>query len=204
MIFTLTLTSIQTNLIEIWQSLLLAQAQLTQGNCHLTTPQTFTHQVASLVSVFFVPTSQGATFSGEEQLRRLYLGTQLWTVIKNVFTTAWLPSPAESILRSILKRPFDLSDVNVKGAWSKLCSDLVAAGIPSLLELFSIQDEREAGAEAKRQLWSVLAKSLQLSSDKSTWQDAVSFLDVSFGSVFIFSLLTIPLLKCCSQSLDNV
>jgi hypothetical protein len=111
--------------------------------------------------------------------------------MKNVFATSWLPAPAEYILRAILKQDFDLSDANVKGAWCKLCSDLVAAGLPGILALLSVQDDREPEIEVKRQLWTVLAKRLLSPEDRSTWQDIVSFLDIAFGWVFKDLLLTV-------------
>jgi hypothetical protein len=114
----------------------------------------------------------------EDQIHHLSLVKQLWTVMKNVFSAAWTPDPAETILATILEHNHDISDARVKSIWSNLCSDLVTACDPAFLVSLCIQNEHRRETKLKRQLWTILAKVWQSSGVKFTWQDAVLFLAI--------------------------
>ena len=96
--------------------------------------------------------------------------------MKSVFCESWLSSSAETILAAILEQDFQLSDAKVKGTWSVLCSDLVIAGNPAFVGSISMQNERRAETEVRRQLWTVVARVWQSFEERFTWQDVVSFL----------------------------
>ena len=168
--------SYQGDLPHIWQSLLLVQTQLTQGHGHLTTPLTFAGRIASIVSGILFPLE-----AADAQFRQLSFVQKLWTVMKNVFATSWLPAPAETILIAVLKRNFLLSRETVKAAWSQLCADLMSTGIPGLLDIISIQNEHQGQLIVQRKLWGLCAKTWQGSEDSLTWKEVTSFLNIPLG-----------------------
>src|ERR1700678_2648631 len=108
----------QSDLVHIWQGLLLVQTQLTQEHLHLTSSSSFAGKVASIIAKFSTPLEQADT-----QTRYLSFIGKLWGVMKNVFESSWLCSPAEIILATLLKTQFSLSDGQVKDSWSQLCAD---------------------------------------------------------------------------------
>ena len=129
----------------MWQGLLLVQAQLTQEHLHLTSSSSFAGKVASIISKFSTPPEQG-----DAQARYLFFVGKLWGVMRNVFESSWLCSPAEIIFATLLKKQFSLSDGQVKDLWSQLCADLIAVGTLTMLHILHVWQE---GAEVTRQLW---------------------------------------------------
>lgn len=114
--------------------------------------------------------------------------------MKHVFTQRWLPSPAERILASLLKRRFDLADERVKGCWSRLCAELISVGTPTLLHVLhtktlSPSQEERAEMEVTRRLWAVLAETmggLGRGDDgvlEGDWTNLVQLLVMPFGLV---------------------
>ncbi|KAG6889883.1 hypothetical protein C0995_013858 [Termitomyces sp. Mi166 len=157
---------------DVWQSLLLVKADLTQEYRYLTASGAFASQIAGIVTQFLVH-SQGIPV----QVQRLIAVKRLWSVMKSVFAASWLP--AEKILASVLKVNFLLDDERVKAAWSDLCADLISVGIPTLLHVLSTGSE---GQKVTRQLWTVLARTWQVSDEKAHWEELVSFLVIPFKS----------------------
>lgn len=163
----------QGELLHIWQSLLLAQADLAEDG-HLTASSAFAKQVASVVIQFLPADPSGAT------VHHLSLLKKLWNVLKNIFSSSWLHSPAEIILAAVLMRQFSFGDDNVKTAWSELCADLISAGIPSVLHVVSSRSELGQGLEVTRQLWTVLAKAWQNPNEGVPWGNVPAFLAIPY------------------------
>jgi hypothetical protein len=91
-----------------------------------------------------------------EMADRLALVLRLWTVMKNVFASAWLSLPAESILSKLLSIEFE---GNVKGMWTALCIDLVAYGVPSVLDtILANNDGERRSDEMRRMLWRIVVE----------------------------------------------
>jgi hypothetical protein len=107
-----------------------------------------------------------------EQRRALSVVKQLWNVIKNVFSVSLLTVIAEKVLAAILERRYDLSDEEVKTAWSVLCSDLMLTGDPALSVSLHAQDEHGREGGVRRHLWLRVAKMIP---DRWSWQDLTSF-----------------------------
>jgi len=166
----------QPDLVHIWQGLLLVQAQLTQENLHLTSSSLFAGKVASIIAKFSIPLEQPDT-----QARYLSFVGKLWGVMKNVFESSWLCSPAEIILATLLKKQFSLSDVQVKDLWSQLCADLIAVGIPTVLHVLHVRSESQEGLEVTRQLWFILANNGPLANVEEDWMNLLCFLVMPFG-----------------------
>ena len=169
----------QPGLIHIWQGLLLVQAQLTQEHLHLTSSSSFAAKVASIIAKISTSLEQA-----DAQARYLSFIGKLWGVMKNVFKSSWLCSPAEIILATLLKKQFSFSDGQVKDLWSQLSGDLIAVGIPTVLHVLHVRSESQEDIEATRQLWIVLANdSLTTSED---WMSLLHFLVMPFGCEWSF------------------
>ncbi|KAF8158535.1 hypothetical protein B0H34DRAFT_807999 [Crassisporium funariophilum] len=163
-------------LIRIWEALLLVRAQLTQEHQQFTSPSIFAGKVASIVAGFSMPSDQT-----HAQARYLSFVSQLWATMKTVLAPASLSSPAEIILASLLKKQFALSDDVVKELWSQLCGDLMSVGIPTLLHVLHVRSESQEGTEVTRQLWLVLASNGPLRDVDEDWADLLCFLVMPFG-----------------------
>lgn len=164
------------DLIHIWQGLLLVQAQLTQEHLHLTSSLSFAAIVASIIAKISTPLEQA-----DAQARYLFFIGKVWGVMKNVFKTSWLCSPAEIILAALLKKQFSLSDGQVKDLWSQLCADLVAVGIPTVLHVLHVRSESQEGTEVTRELWLILANNGPLTTSEEDWMSLLCFLVMPFG-----------------------
>ncbi|GLB45466.1 hypothetical protein LshimejAT787_2300260 [Lyophyllum shimeji] len=160
-------------LLDIWQSLLLVRTDLTQEHGHLTASAAFASQVASIVNGFFIQSAEV-----DVQVRRIVTVTKLWAVMRNVYSTSWLP--AESILAGALRVKFSLDEESVRGAWSQLCADLISVGIPTLLHVIFTRSERKEEREVTRALWVVLARTWQDADDRVHWDELASFLVIPF------------------------
>ncbi|KAF9465829.1 hypothetical protein BDZ94DRAFT_1253286 [Collybia nuda] len=161
-------------LVHVWQSLLLAQADLAEQDGHLTASSVFAKRVASIMAQFLPEDLSGTTVNHLDLLKKL------WNVVKNIFSSSWLHSPAEIILATVLMRQFSFQDNNVKSAWSELCADLISAGIPSILHVVSSRSDLGQGLEMTRQLWTVLAKAWQTSDEGLPWGNVAAFLAIPY------------------------
>ena len=149
----------QTTALPMWQSLLLAQAQI-QGNSQHTPSADFSLRLSSLLSQLlpepYVPLPGEAT-AIQVQIQSLVISKQFWIVAQNTFSQTWLAPVASSFLVAIMQRTFYLADQEVLTNWSLLCSTLIAVGIPNALDSIFHQDESHRAIEIKRQLWRLVA-----------------------------------------------
>ncbi|OJA17203.1 hypothetical protein AZE42_00201 [Rhizopogon vesiculosus] len=179
-------TTLQPELIHIWQSLLLVEAQLTQGFRHLTTSADLAEQSALIVTGFIPQTSGHAEGPPvvliATQVRALAAIAQLWSVMKNVFASLCISTAAKTILTDLLKHDFLLTDEGVRARWSKLCADLMVAAMPSCIYEFRTLTSSQATEKIARELWSLVAQSLLSQSEMLCWLDNVKLLVIPLGS----------------------
>jgi hypothetical protein len=170
-------------LIHVWQSLLLVEAQLTQGFHHLTTSANLAEESA-LVVTGFIPRTSG--HAGEPdpmllvatQVRALAAITQLWSVMKNIFASLCISAAAKIILTDLLKHDFRLTDEGVRDRWNKLCADLMVTAMPSCIQEFRTLTSSQTTEKIARELWSLVAQSLLSQSEMPCWLDNVKLLVV--------------------------
>ncbi|KAJ3529991.1 hypothetical protein NMY22_g8759 [Coprinellus aureogranulatus] len=174
----------QEQLTEIWQSLILSQAHLTQGQTHLTTSNPVAQRLAIMILRFMTPTAEPA-----QRVRHLTLIQKWWNVLKNVFDQAWLSVPAETILNGILGVRIDFTVQQVQEAWVSVCSELIPTGIPTVLHLLrtraTIQNPELMGQameelRATRALWLLCGRHYARVDSGIAWVDLLSLLVVPF------------------------
>ncbi|KAG2082816.1 hypothetical protein BD769DRAFT_1543347, partial [Suillus cothurnatus] len=173
-------------LIEIWHSLLLAESQLTQAFHHLTISANFTEESALVIAGFIpqIPENSeepDSTTSIAAQVRALTVITQLWSTMKNAFTSKCISTAAKIILTNLLKYEFSLSYKSVLDRWSKLCADLIVAAMPLWTQELFAMSSSQTTETITRQLWSLVAQSLISQSKISCWLDIVKLLVVPLG-----------------------
>lgn len=177
------LFSIQPELLRIWQALLLVRSDLTQHqHHHLTAPASFGVHIAEIINSFSVPSSTDPP-TPELQIHYLTFVGSLWGVVGNVFTKEWLVGPAEAVLAPLMKAKFVLTDGKVKEVWSKLCAELMALSMPTLLDVVyrartSKQDEDR---EMIRHMWTLSTKTVLKDPVKENWQDVLKLLEIPLG-----------------------
>lgn len=164
-----TLTPPQEQLASIWQALLLCQANLTQGQNHLTASRPVAAQLANLITRFVTPIADS-----RERVVQLGLVKKWWHVLKNVFEPSFVSIPAEIVLAGILSQDVDLKVGDVRRVWDEVCSDLVEAGVPTLLHVLHTRVTRvtmpaaldedleklqeKESISATRAIWAILGK----------------------------------------------
>ncbi|KAG1748753.1 hypothetical protein EDB19DRAFT_1683495 [Suillus lakei] len=174
-------------LINIWQSLLLVESQLTQGLHRLAISADLAKESALVVTGFIPQNPENSeepdsTTLIAAQVRALAAITQLWSMMKNAFASKCVSTAAKIILTELLKHNFRLSDESVLDRWSKLCADLIVAAMPSWTqELFAMSSSQMTETTTRR-LWSLVAQSLISQSEISCWLDIVKLLVVPLGS----------------------
>ncbi|KAL6303902.1 hypothetical protein BKA93DRAFT_786211 [Sparassis latifolia] len=181
--------ALSSDLLQVWQALLLVQAQLTQEYGHLTTASSFANRAVTIITDLLLFNYHGSSDSSQlcdRQCARLTLVRQLWRVMKNVFATSWLIPTATSILTSVLKQEYKIDREDVKVAWSELCAALISASEPDLLGRLVIGNESQRTTELIRHLWNVSVSKWTTIDPKPSWQDTVSFLVVPL-SVWVMS-----------------
>ncbi|KAG2361697.1 hypothetical protein BDR07DRAFT_1461296 [Suillus spraguei] len=174
-------------LIEIWQSLLLAESQLTQAFHHLAISADIAEESALIVADFIPQNPEDSEESGSTpliaaQVRALAAIAQLWTVMKNAFTSKCISTAAKTILTNLLKHDFCLSDKSILDQWSKLCADLVVVAMPLWTQELLAMSSTQMSETIRRQLWSLVAQSLISQSEISCWPDIVKLLVVPLRS----------------------
>ncbi|EJF63296.1 hypothetical protein DICSQDRAFT_160507 [Dichomitus squalens LYAD-421 SS1] len=170
-------------LVQVWQALLLVQTHLTQGRAHLTSSPDSTNFVVSVVADFLdwsPPTDVKRPPLPENVVQRrvLCLCSQLWNVMKNVFSDSWLSSASGSLLGSVVRHTFDFSLEDVKTAWSQLRSFLVSANAPDLIGRLVAETKKHQAVDIQRGLW-LLAADTWISRDPvPSWTNSVEFLTI--------------------------
>jgi hypothetical protein len=146
--------------------------------------------IPSVVTTFLLPSCSSASeellTDATKQFRQLSIGRQLWTVMKNVFSPRWLAAPADSILATVVKQEWLLSDSTVNSAWIKLCSSMILSDIPSLSSLVDLLSSNQIDVGARRQLWTAVAHLWQAPREEN-WYDGVSFLVIPLMLVVLLS-----------------
>ena len=191
----------------MWQALLLSQTQLTQGLGHLTTSPSLVMKVADVLVNFLPPIKlhpsnpspaksnlEMSAFASSPVKRGqaspavgFMLVLKLWGVVKNVLASSCLSSMAERILDAVLAKEYPLSeDEKLRDAWSRLCSDLVAACFAHAVALVlrppsspdSSGDSKLAavGVDMRREIWGVIAESWQTAATSVSWETGVQLL----------------------------
>lgn len=174
-------------LIEIWQSLLLVESQLTQAFHHLTISVDLAEESALVVTGFIPQTPENSeepdsTTVIAAQVRALTAITQLWSMMKNAFALKCISTIAKIILTNLLKHDFCLGDKSVLDWWSKLCADLIVAAMPSWTQELFAMNSSQMTETITRKLWSLVAQSLLSQSEISCRLDIVKLLVVPLGS----------------------
>ncbi|KAH9949846.1 hypothetical protein B0H21DRAFT_687894 [Amylocystis lapponica] len=175
---------LSTDLLHVWQALLLVQTQLTQERGHLTTPPEFASRAVAIIDILLAmtkPDVPGSSHVGDTQRSVLTLTLQLWKIMKNVFAASWLTPTAGSILMVVFKREYVLEREDVKIAWSELCAALIRSNAPGLLSTLDVSDDHQGEQEIRRHVWRTLADRWS-KFYKPSWQDTVSLLVFPFGS----------------------
>ena len=176
-------------MLKIWRALLLAQTQGTQGHELVMFKEELTAKATSLVANFLPDVSprrrspEHSSLELSQDAGCLLLVHELWMVFKDVSTLPWITAAAAKILTIVLKCPFDLSNATVMGAWSSICTDLIAVGLPDVMRTLVSQSDAAAEVELHRQLWQMVAKSWNDSSKCTDWTDAVLLLVLPFRCV---------------------
>ncbi|KAI0720594.1 hypothetical protein C8T65DRAFT_735920 [Cerioporus squamosus] len=179
-------SSLSDELIATWQALLLIQTHLTQERGHLTTTEEFTDNAVAIVAQFLDwPLQESAELAPltatTAQTRALSLCVQLWSVIRNVFSEAWLSQAANALLTRVLQRTFDTSSGDVKTAWSGLCAALISASSPGLVARLVTEDDEHRTADLRRELWNLAATSWASVEPQHSEEDYVEFLCIPVG-----------------------
>ncbi|KII86624.1 hypothetical protein PLICRDRAFT_177378 [Plicaturopsis crispa FD-325 SS-3] len=171
-------------LLRVWQCLLLVQAELTQGHQHLTTNPRIQQRVVQVVRGYLrFQVEQSVSMPTEElQLRRLTAATQLWGVMRNVYSVGWLQSSAKEMLRSLLCGRFDITnrEGRVGKIWGQLANEIIS-GTGLHCVLGALAQPADANVEEQSYIWTVAAKSLSDSQEETGKDDLVAFLIIPFG-----------------------
>lgn len=117
------------------------------------------------------------------QSRALSLCVQLWTIVRNVFSEAWLLQAANALLARVLQRTFDTSSEHVKAAWTRMCAALIPSSSPGLVIRLVTEDEEHRTMELRRELWHLTAMSWAHIKPQPSWEDGVQFLCIPVGCV---------------------
>ncbi|KAF9054214.1 armadillo-type protein [Panaeolus papilionaceus] len=164
--------------IRSWQALLLVQTQLTQGNEHLASTPSFCNKIASIVGKLAVQDPSVNT-----QAKSLSFISKLWNAMKNTFVHEWLSPAAGVIVTSLLSKSFAVDQQDIRDLWAKLCADLIAIGIPTLVHILHARTGgAHGGTEMTRLLWYMLARDRKAPFEDDDWQGMIQFLLVPFGA----------------------
>ncbi|KAL1950460.1 hypothetical protein VTO73DRAFT_5584 [Trametes versicolor] len=169
-------------LAQAWQALLLAQTQLTQEHGHLTADAEFTMKAVSALAHFleWKKRSSAAETSNARDIHTqcciLRLCSQLFKIMRHVFSEAWLSMAAGSLLTSALQHTFDLSDDGVKTSWAELCSALVSVSAPVLMARLAVEDQEHGIIDLNRELWRLAARQWTSMTPTPNRDDSLDFL----------------------------
>jgi hypothetical protein len=160
-------------LVRVWQTLLLAQTQLTQELEHLTASPTLASSVAKiLVDIVRLDLPECTNIEAVQSVR-LGISTQLWSVAKNVFVREWLVPVADEVLATLLSGVDEPVSTRVTEMWCLLSSRVALCESQGAGPLLAILDRPELHPKAGP-LWSALANTI--GKRKKTYQS--DFVDV--------------------------
>jgi hypothetical protein len=146
-------------LVRVWQTLLLAQTQLTQELEHLTASPTLASSVAKiLVDIIRLDLPECTNIEAVQSVR-LGISTQLWSVAQNVFVREWLVPVADEILTTLLADVDDPVSTQVTEMWCLLSSRVALCASQGAGPLLAIVDRPEFHPKAGP-LWSALANAI--------------------------------------------
>jgi hypothetical protein len=168
-------------LVRVWQTLLLAQTQLTQELEHLTASPTLASSVAKiLVDIIRLDLPECTNIEAVQSVR-LGISTQLWSVAQNVFVREWLVPVADEVMATLLADVDDPVSTQVTEMWCLLSSRVALCASQGAGPLLAILDRPELHPKAGP-LWSALANTI--GKRKKTYQsDFVDVLVVGLQSV---------------------
>ncbi|KAI0693267.1 hypothetical protein BC835DRAFT_1086038 [Cytidiella melzeri] len=161
---------LMSDILHVWQTLLLAQAQLTPSYDHLTFTPDYSSRVLSIVKDFLA----------WDIHRFVQLGSakQLWMVMKRVFAVPWLQDAAESILRVLLSSRGSDEPGDTLEAYRELCIDLSFSGKPDMLGSIAATSEDVVLSHKAGELWFSVAPLWTLRNPTPAWQSTAVFLSV--------------------------
>ncbi|KAF9221620.1 hypothetical protein BS17DRAFT_785072 [Gyrodon lividus] len=170
------------DLLDTWQSILLAHSHLAQGAHYPITIKLLRH-AATIIIDFLPPPLPGyqrdwGSWSIHDQPCYLVAIGQLWSVMQSVFVSFSLSEPAELILASILKFTFHTPDHGVQTLWSRLCANLMTTASPSFWGDIPSLPESHIVLRTRRELWELVAKSLSCSEPSLHWKEVIKFLAI--------------------------
>ncbi|KAF4593329.1 hypothetical protein EYR38_009043 [Pleurotus pulmonarius] len=160
-------------LLNAWQTLLLAQAEFTQEQCHFTTDLPLQADIIQTIVDLVVDST-----SSTKPDTYLTFVKQLIGVIKNVYAITYVKRIAESVLCELLRHSFDLASPEIQQAWSDLCHDLLSVGIDRVLEIIGMMVNE---VEMKRSLWIMIVRIWRDVNVDASWQNIVQALSMPFG-----------------------
>jgi hypothetical protein len=146
-------------LVRVWQTLLLAQTQLTQELEHLTASPTLASSVAKILVDVLRLDLPGSTSVEATQSVRLGISTQLWSVAKNVFVREWLVPVADEVLATLLAGVDEPVSTQVTDMWCVLTSRVALCASQGAGPLLAIVNRPEFHPKAGP-LWSALANTI--------------------------------------------
>jgi hypothetical protein len=146
-------------LVRVWQTLLLAQTQLTQELEHLTASPTLATSVAKIHVDVLRLDLPGCTSVEAVQSVRLGISTQLWSVAKNVFVGEWLMPVADEVLATLLAGVDELVSTQVTDMWCLLSSRVALCASQGAGPLLAIVNRPGLHPKAGP-LWSALVNTM--------------------------------------------
>ena len=117
---------LQSELLDIWQSLLLAQGTLTQGGGYLTSSETLKRQITeTLRSILKQPKEENNSTWKVKQNKILTVVQSLWKILCNCFGRLYLHDTAKEVLSTLLTTTFDTSNCDIEQVYSFLVDSLI-------------------------------------------------------------------------------
>ncbi|THV03877.1 hypothetical protein K435DRAFT_962215 [Dendrothele bispora CBS 962.96] len=107
------------DLFNIWQSLLLARSQLDANKAQLTVSTELARVVKDVHNAIL-----DFEISPEAEPHRLYILRKVWQTTTQGFASESLQGPAKAILSGLVTQGFDLCDECVRPMWSTVCAEI--------------------------------------------------------------------------------
>ncbi|KLO16739.1 hypothetical protein SCHPADRAFT_198348 [Schizopora paradoxa] len=149
---------LSSEIIDIWQALLFARTDLTQGNTHLTVSFERADLLSSILSSFVLASQEERP--DVEHVQSLLVVCQLWRVVRNVFGKACLERMARDVLTCILMQIFNFEEEGVKDAWDAVCIELVRSGTPRVLSMNPDAPQTQQLTDSKKAVWKLATEQI--------------------------------------------